>query len=133
VAVRQGDLFAGLEGLGLEGAVDVIACNPPYISEKRLAEDRAELLALEPVEAFAAGPYGIAIHQRVIRDALAYLREGGVLLVEIGAGQQRQVEMLFRRARQYSDIAAVCDDTGEPRVITGRRSAAITTNQGEAR
>ena len=121
VGVRQGDLFTSLAGLTLEGSVDMVVCNPPYISEKRLGEDRAALLELEPQEAFAAGPYGLSIHQRVIRDALAWLRPGGVLLVEIGAGQRRQVEMLFTRARRYSDVRAVSDASGEPRVMLGRR------------
>ena len=122
VSVHQGDLFSSLSGLGLEGSLDVVVCNPPYISEKRLAEERAALLELEPSEAFAAGPYGLSIHQRVIRDALAFLRPGGVLLVEVGAGQDRQVEMLFRRARGYEDIAVVCDGTGVGRVVHGRRT-----------
>jgi release factor glutamine methyltransferase len=126
VSVHQGDLFAALAPLGLTGAVDAIVCNPPYISEKRLEEDRAALLDLEPREAFAAGPYGLAIHQRVIREALPFLREGGVLLVEIGAGQQRQVEILFNRAREYVKIAAVRDAAGEARVVMGQRRCANT-------
>jgi release factor glutamine methyltransferase len=121
VSVHQGDLFEPLRAFQLEGTIDVVACNPPYISEKRLAEERHDLLELEPREAFAAGPYGIGIHQRVIRDALTFLRPGGVLLVEIGVGQQRQVEMLYNRARGYEAVRAVCDAAGEPRVIAGRR------------
>src|ERR1051325_6100824 len=34
VSVHEGDLFQPLAGLGLEGRVDAIVCNPPYISEK---------------------------------------------------------------------------------------------------
>lgn len=122
VAVYQGDLFAALTGLGLEDTIDAVVCNPPYISDKRLAEDRAELLEYEPQEAFAAGPYGIAIHQRVVRDALAFLRPGGMVLFEIGLGQERQVEMLLRRARAYDEIRAICNSTGEPRVVAARRA-----------
>ena len=121
-SVHRGNAFDALRGRGLEGRVDVIVCNPPYISEKRLAEDRAALLELEPKEAFAAGPYGISMHQKVIRDAAAFLRECGVLLMEIGVGQQRQVESLFQRSKAYSGIEAVQDDSGETRVVLGRRS-----------
>jgi release factor glutamine methyltransferase len=121
VAVHQGDLFGALAGLGLEGTIDTVVCNPPYISDKRLAEDRAVLLDNEPAEAFAAGPYGIAIHQRVVRDALLFLKPGGTLLFEIGVGQQRQVELLFRRAKSYDRVVALCNAEGEPRVVSGRR------------
>jgi release factor glutamine methyltransferase len=38
VTIVQGDLFAPLVGQGLEGTIDVIVCNPPYISTGKLAE-----------------------------------------------------------------------------------------------
>jgi release factor glutamine methyltransferase len=121
VSVHQGDLFESLSAEALGGSIDMIVCNPPYISQKRLAEERAALLELEPQEAFAAGPYGLGIHQRVIRDAPGFLRHGGLLLVEIGAGQDRQVETLFARARKFDDIRHMCDAAGVPRVAHGRR------------
>src|SRR5262245_26635112 len=62
VAVVQGDLFAGLAGQSLEHSIDIIVCNPPYISSSRLAGDRAALLQHEPREAFDGGPYGLSIH-----------------------------------------------------------------------
>ncbi|MEA3158010.1 MAG: release factor glutamine methyltransferase [Betaproteobacteria bacterium] len=123
VSVHQGDLFASLAGQGLEASIDVIVCNPPYISEARLEGERAPLLELEPREAFAAGPYGISIHQRVIRDALAFLRPGGALLFEVGLGQERQVKTLFERSRRYEDIRVIQNEAGEGRVVLARSHA----------
>jgi release factor glutamine methyltransferase len=123
VDVHQGDLFAALEGVGLEGTIDAVVCNPPYISEKRLETDRAQLLELEPREAFSAGPYGLSIHMRVVRDALVFLRPGGMLLFEVGLGQDRQVKILFERTRAYEDIRIVHNAAGEGRVLAARRSA----------
>jgi release factor glutamine methyltransferase len=123
VAVHQGDLFAGFAGLGLEGSIDMVVCNPPYISEKRLSGDRAELLESEPREAFDGGPYGLSIHQRVLKDALAFLRPGGVLLFEFGLGQERQLELLFGRSKAYEDIRLMKNLAGEPRVVIGRKKA----------
>ena len=122
VTVLQGDLFAPLAGLGLEGTIDLVACNPPYISSGRLEGDRAELLEHEPREAFDAGPYGLAIHQRVIRDALPFLKEGGALMFEFGEGQAQQLQILFRRARQYGDVRLLSDANGTDRVIIGRKA-----------
>ena len=124
VHVHQGDLFAGFEGIGLEGTIDVIACNPPYISEGRLEGDRAELLEHEPREAFAAGPYGLSIHQRVIKEALGFLKPGGTLLFEFGLGQDRQLKLLFDRAKQYEDVRFAHNQAGEARVVLGRRKLA---------
>lgn len=121
VSVHQGDLFSALVGLRLEGTIDLIVCNPPYISDRRLEGDRAHLLELEPREAFAAGPYGLSIHVRVIKDALAFLRPGGVLLLEVGLGQDRQVQKLFQRANAYEEIRVIENDAGEGRVVLGRK------------
>lgn len=121
VVVAQGDLFAALAGFRLEGTINVVVCNPPYISQGRLATDRAELLEYEPREAFDGGPYGLSIQQRVIKEALAFLRPGGTLLFEIGLGQDRQVKSLFDRAKAYTDIRSVANVAGEVRVVSGRK------------
>jgi release factor glutamine methyltransferase len=121
VVVAQGDLFAALVGHGLEGTIDLVVCNPPYISQAKLAGERAALLENEPREAFDGGPYGLSIHQRVVREAPPFLKPGGSLLFEIGLGQERQVKMLFERTRAYEDIRTVANAAGEVRVVIGRK------------
>lgn len=121
VNVIQGDLFAGLAGLDLEGTVDVVVCGPPFISQSKLATTSAWLLQHEPREAFDGGPYGITIHQRVIKEVLPFLRPGGSLVLEIGLGQERQVKMLFDRVNAYEDIQSVVNLAGEVLVMSGRR------------
>lgn len=122
VQVVQGDLFAGLEGRGLEGSVDVLVCNPPYISSKRLEDERAPLLEHEPREAFDGGPYGLSIHQAVIREATSYLKPHGWLFVEVGLGQDRQVKLLLERTRAYEAAELFSPDpSAPPRVVGARR------------
>ena len=117
VSVRQGDLFEAFSSLELVGTIDMIVCNPPYISEKRLDTDRAHLTDLEPREAFAAGPYGLSIHMRVIKEAQQYLRPGGMLLFEVGLGQDRQVMGLLERSKAYEDMGSIANQSGEGRVV----------------
>lgn len=119
VSVLRGDLFSAFSNLELDSTIDVIVCNPPYISEKRLEGDRAHLTELEPREAFAAGPYGLSIHMRVIKDAPRYLRRGGILLFEVGLGQDRQVMRLLERSKSFVGIRAVTNEAGEGRVVVG--------------
>lgn len=119
--VLQGDLFAALAGLGLEGKIDLITCNPPYISRARLDKDRAHLLQHEPREAFDAGPYGLSIHQRVVREALPFLKPGGRLLFEVGHGQERQVQQLLERTKAYENFSHRTDAEGVPRMVTATR------------
>lgn len=117
ITVLQGDLFEALAGLQLEQTIDMIVCNPPYISESRLKGDRASLLMNEPREAFAAGPYGLSIHMRVTKDAPRYLRPGGLLLFEVGRDQDRQVATLLERNDAYENVSVVLDYAGAGRVV----------------
>lgn len=119
VSVVQGDLFSGLKGL--EGTIDLVVCNPPYISQAKLAGERAVLLQNEPREAFDGGPYGLSIHQRVVKEALPFLKPGGWLLFEIGLGQERQVRLLFERTRAYQDLRMVANAANEVRVVGARK------------
>ena len=116
IEVSQGDLFEPLSGKGLEGTIDVVEMNPPYIASSSLEKQRAELLRHEPREAFDGGPYGISIQTRLIREAAVFLKAGGHLFFEFGVGQSRQVKALVDRSKLYSDIRFVADANGEPRV-----------------
>jgi release factor glutamine methyltransferase len=123
VTVHQGDLFSALSGLGLEGKIDLVACNPPYISSGRLNSERSELLSREPREAFDGGPYGLTIHQRVLREASVFLRPGGWLLFEIGVGQERQLETLLKRsAGTYGPIRWELDSFKRSRTAVIQRT-----------
>jgi release factor glutamine methyltransferase len=122
VAVLQGDMFASLEGAGLEGAVDLIVANPPYISTSRLLEgDRVHLLAHEPREAFDGGPYGITLHMRLINEAPAFLKSGGWLGFEFGLGQDRQIGALLKRSRAIGDAVWHTNSEGERRAVFVRK------------
>jgi release factor glutamine methyltransferase len=124
-SVVQGDLFSSLVDPGLEGSVDLVICNPPYISTARPGGDRAHLLESEPREAFDGGPYGISIMQRLVSEALPFLKDGGWLAFEFGAGQERQTALLLKRTRSYSQIQFRSDDEGVPRVALAQRQGPV--------
>lgn len=120
VTVGQGDMFAGIASALGGRRADLIVCNPPYISTAKLAGDSAYLLDKEPREAFDAGAYGIAIHQRLIAEAPQYLKAGGWLAFEFGAGQDRQVALLLKRSGSYGPHNFVLNDENVPRVAYAR-------------
>jgi release factor glutamine methyltransferase len=125
VIVRQGDLFGAFDADALEAAADMIVCNPPYISSARLEGESAYLVEAEPREAFDGGPYGIAIHQRLIRDAARFLKPDGWLLFEFGEGQDRQVAALAARAKFYGPVTFARNEAGAPRVAMLRKVVEI--------
>jgi release factor glutamine methyltransferase len=120
VQVVTGDLFGAFAGAGLEDKVDGIICSPPFISTGRLARDRAYLLEHEPREAFDAGPYGISIHQRVVKECLPLLRAGGYLAMEFGEGQEKQVLSIINRTKAYDEVRTVATD-GVPLAVCARK------------
>ena len=120
ITVLKGDLFGPISEIQPQAPpVDVIVCNPPYISTSKLAT--RDDLATEPREAFDGGPYGVTIHQRVAREAMPLLRIGGWLVFEFGLGQERQLELVLARTRGYDTIELIRDEVGAPRVIAARR------------
>lgn len=121
VTVAQGDLFASLDADALAGQVDLVMCNPPYISTGRLARQNAHLLESEPREAFDGGPFGITIQQRLVREALPFLKPGGWLAFEFGEGQDRQASALLSRGGNYQPVDLVPDTGGVPRVALARK------------
>ena len=117
VTVGCGDLFAPVTGLGLEGQVDVVVCNPPYIPSGSLEKMSAEITGHEPLVALDAGPYGINIFRRLVRDAQTFLRPGGLLAFEFGAGQEVLVQRLVQKSGSYVQMRTVNDHSGIPRVF----------------
>jgi release factor glutamine methyltransferase len=120
IEAHVSDLFAALPP-ELVGRIDAIVTNPPYISTGKLDGERASLLTLEPREAFDAGPYGLALHQRIAAEAQRWLRPGGLLACEFGLGQERQLRIVVERARGYGALAFHTNEAGAPRALTARR------------
>ena len=121
VQISQGDLFAPLTGKGLEGTMDVVVMNPPYIPSTSLEKSHAGLLHHEPREAFDGGPYGISIVTRLLHEAPPFLREGGHLLFEFGLGQERIVKSVVQRKNLYSEFRFASDASGNARAAILRK------------
>ena len=120
VAVFRGRLFSSLPHRTIGGLVDVVVCNPPYISSAKLDLDLSTLHRNEPREAFDGGPYGHKVHQEVSKEAVRWLRPGGALILEFGAGQRRQLEHILERTKLYKDIQFIENSSDLPGVVTAR-------------
>ncbi|HHD15183.1 MAG TPA: peptide chain release factor N(5)-glutamine methyltransferase [Euryarchaeota archaeon] len=97
VFLHHGDLFEPLEGKGLEGSFDMIICNPPYIPTNSIYRLPDIVKRNQPREALDAGPYGIDIIRRLVKEAPVWLSDGGHLIFEIGKGQGKFVRRLIDR------------------------------------
>jgi release factor glutamine methyltransferase len=117
VEVREGDLLAPFEQAEFFGNVDLLTCNPPYISSKKVDGMPGEIVGFEPRLAFDGGPLGVKILQRLVREAPRYLKTGGWLAFEVGFGQGRAVMQRLKHTGAYSRVESVSDASGEIRAI----------------
>ena len=122
VELRVGDLLAPFDEASLWGRVDLLTCNPPYISAARRATMDDEIAGHEPALAFDGGALGIRILQRLVREAPRFLRAGGWLAFEVGAGQGRAVRQRLQSGQDFDDITEVLDAKGEVRALCARRA-----------
>lgn len=122
VTLLCGDMFEPFRGKGLEGTTDIVVCNPPYIPSTSVDKLDSQIIDHEPRVALDAGAYGLDIFQRLIKEAPEFLRPGGMLAFEIGAGQEKIVSRLFRRAGDVYGPLEQIDDGAEIRVLTAIRT-----------
>jgi release factor glutamine methyltransferase len=123
VEFRVGDLLAPFEEPRFVANVDVLVCNPPYISSAKVDALPAETGAHEPRLAFDGGPLGIRILNRLVADAPRFLRPGGWLIFEVGEGQARGMRGRLGATHAYEDVHEIADAAGVGRVVAGRRVA----------
>lgn len=97
---------------------DLVAANPPYLSDADLAAAPPEL-AFEPAGALAAGPTGLEAITALVAGAPAHLEPGGWLLVEVGEGQAVAARKALEAAG-LRDVGARDDLAGVARVVGGR-------------
>ncbi|HWY26063.1 MAG TPA: 50S ribosomal protein L3 N(5)-glutamine methyltransferase [Nevskia sp.] len=83
VAAAAGDLFQPLAGRRYE----LIVSNPPYVPTAEW-QDLAPEFRHEPRLALDAGPDGMDVVERILREAPEHLSEEGLLVCEIGGSQE---------------------------------------------
>lgn len=120
VHLHQGDAGDCLPAL--DGQVDVVVSNPPYVAEAERALLDPEVGDHDPQAALFAGPDGLDVVRLVERAARRLLRPGGWVVVEHSDRQGRSAPELFERAGGWADVHDHADLTGRDRFVTARRT-----------
>jgi len=100
---------------------DLIVSNPPYIPSRDIESLEPEVRDFDPRGALDGGADGLDFYRLLIPAALPRLNSAGWLLVEIGAGQDQDVQQLFRTAGEYEEPITASDPGGIVRVVGGQR------------
>jgi release factor glutamine methyltransferase len=102
----------------LDGAVDLVTCNPPYVPEGLAVPPEVHA---DPRRAVFAGPDGLAVIRPVAVLAHRLLRVGGAVALEHDDSHPGAVRDVLSAAG-FTDVTTHPDLAGRPRVATARRS-----------
>ena len=106
----------------VEGDFDLIVSNPPYIPTKDLADLDVAVRDFDAPEALDGGEDGLVFYRLTLEQAGAYLRDGGLLILELGIGQATDVQQIGES--EGWTMAALCEDlAGIPRAIALTRNS----------
>ncbi|RWA22041.1 peptide chain release factor N(5)-glutamine methyltransferase [Mycolicibacterium brumae] len=103
----------------LNGRVDLLVCNPPYIPDGAALPAEA---AADPDRALFGGPDGMSVIGPLAAVAARLLRPGGAIGVEHDDTTAEATVAVLRDAGVFDDIVARTDLTGRPRFVTAVRA-----------
>jgi len=129
IEFRRGSWF---EALAAGMVFDAIVSNPPYVATADLARAMPEVRDHEPRAALDGGPDGLDALRTLAAGAPAWLKPGGWLIVEVGAGQAEAVTELAEGTGRYETIGVVPDFAGIDRVVSMRKRQDSFADRDEA-
>lgn len=121
VQVHQADAATALTFL--DGTVDVVVSNPPYVPIGLAGKVDPEVREHDPALALWAGSDGLDVIHDVVRRAAGLLRPDGLFVVEHDDGHGEIVPQLLARTGDWRDVEDHRDLTGRPRFATATRGS----------
>jgi release factor glutamine methyltransferase len=103
----------------LRGRFDVIVSNPPYVASAAIARLEPEVRDHDPRLALDGGEDGLAAYREIIPALPDLLAPGGLIALELGAGQYHSVDSLLRRKFRVP-VEVRLDLHGRRRVVLAR-------------
>lgn len=113
VSFVHSDLFASVPG-----RFDIVTANPPYIPTPEIETLQADIKDFEPRLALDGGGDGLDLVRRIAKDAPAHLVPGGVLALEIGAGEAEATSAILTE-HGFGDVRTHRDYGRIERVVSG--------------
>jgi release factor glutamine methyltransferase len=123
VQFHQSDVLADI---ARDATFDFVVSNPPYVALTEENKVQDVVKKFEPRVAVFAGTHGLDIIRRLIPQSREALRPGGWLLMEIGYSMSEAVMQLLA---DWSDVHAVPDLQGIPRVIVARKTTSKSVDR----
>ena len=113
-----GDMF---NAVAEDKEYDVLVCNPPYIPTAEISKLAVEVRKHEPTTALDGGADGLDYYRILASEASSHIKSGGLLALEIGHDQAKDVCKLIKDAGTFKDIRVLKDLAGLDRVVFAER------------
>ncbi len=110
--------------LELDGTVDLVASNPPYVATTERHIPDPEVVDHDPEIALFAGEDGLDVVRLVEQAARRLLTPGGLVVVEHSDRQGQTAPAVFTGAGGWDDVQDHQDLTGRDRFVTARWTGA---------
>lgn len=119
IRLYSGDMSEATMFAELDGLVDLVVCNPPYVP--RGTTVAPEVARHDPPDAVFAADGGLAMIRHAVATGARLLREGGGLAIEHDDTHARAVVDMVSARAVLTDVEDHRDLAGEPRFVTARR------------
>ena len=134
IAIRRAGANAQLNRIGnvtfLKGSLfgpvadaapfDMIVSNPPYIKTGEISGLQREIRDWEPRKALDGGEEGLDFYRRILSGAGGFLKQRGIVVVELGFGQAAAVAEIAK-ASGFKKIRVMKDYAGIERILRAER------------
>ncbi|MPZ84580.1 MAG: peptide chain release factor N(5)-glutamine methyltransferase [Actinophytocola sp.] len=120
IVLHKGDVADPTLLTDLDGRVDLLVCNPPYVPVATAVPP--EVGEHDPFHAVFAGSDGLQVIKHVVACAARMLHVGGAFAMEHDDSQAESVPALLSTRRVLTDVEDHQDLAGRPRFVTARHS-----------
>ena len=119
IRLYSGDISDSTVFAELDGLIDLVLCNPPYVPEGTSVPP--EVARHDPAHAVFASESGLAVIRHAIAAAARLLRPGGGVAIEHDDTHSSAVPALLRARRVLTEVQDHLDLAGRPRFVTAYR------------
>lgn len=112
--IVQSNMFQNL--YKLNDKYDIIVSNPPYLTKQEMKEI-SDFIAKEPSLALYGGRDGLDYYKIIYKEAKNFLNDKGMIAVEIGCNQAKDVIDIITSHTCYYNIQIIQDINNKNRVV----------------
>jgi release factor glutamine methyltransferase len=118
VQLINSDLFSGI---AVDQKFNIVASNPPYVSEAEFATLSPSVRTFKPSLALVAGARGTEVIEHLAPQAAQRLHPGGWLLLEVSPMIEPAVREIVSASKWFEIGPTLKDSAGQPRVVQAKR------------